>query len=336
MAMIQVQFEEFHSNIRLSEDDEHANLREKRDTLLKHLRERLDEGVPSYEDFHQGSYSMNTGTKPLDGNYDIDIGLIFDCTKQAYPDPVELKTKVKDALTHGNRSVQVRRPCVTVTYIKDGKPEYHVDLAVYVKRGDNLLDIAMGKENSEQSRRIWEVSNPKALTDTIKNRFKDEDAAQYRRCIRYLKRWRDLRFSNGNPISIALTVAAYKWFQPEKDFFSSKYIDLAAMEKWTGTILGQFQSVWHDEELAERLAIELPVSPFNDLMSKMTNNQMKDFQEKLKKLNEELKAARTEELPEVACKKMRGQFGDEFPIPDKEDTARKTNKAPYVSTGSSA
>ena len=282
MAMIQGQFEEFHSNIRLNEDDEHANLREKRDTLLKHLRERLDESVPSFEDFHQGSYSMNTGTKPLDGNYDIDIGLIFDCASQAFPDPVQLKIKVKEALTHGNRTVQVRRPCVTVTYMKDGKPEYHVDLAVYVKREGNLLDLAMGKENSEKSKRYWEVSDPKTLTDTIKNRFKDEDAAQYRRCIRSMKRWRDVRLSNGNLISIALTVAAYKWFQPGKDFFSSKYIDLVAMKNWTEAILGQFRSVWYDEELVERLTVELPVSPYNDLLSKMTNSQMKDFQAKLK------------------------------------------------------
>ena len=336
MALVQPQFEEFHANIRLKEDDEQAKLREKRDMLLKALREKLEKGVPSFEDFHQGSYSMNTGTKPLDGNYDIDIGLIFDCTSDTYPDPVTLKVKVRDALIHGNRSVEIRRSCVTVTYLKDGKPDYHIDLAIYVKRQDGYLDLAKGKENSEASKRFWEISDPKALTKSIKDRFTDDNAAQFRRCIRSLKRWRDVRFSTGAPISIALTVAAYNWFQPNKDFFTSKYSDLLAVKELTASMLGQFCSVWHDGEAIERLTVNLPVVPRSDLLAKMSNIHMANFHTKLKKLNEELEAANKEELPEVACKKLQGQFGDEFPVPDKEDTAKAISQAPFVSTGSSA
>ena len=70
-AAVQTYFEDFHRAIRLDEDDENAKLREKRDTLLKDLFNRLPEGMPSFESFHQGSYSMRTGTVPLDGNYDI-------------------------------------------------------------------------------------------------------------------------------------------------------------------------------------------------------------------------------------------------------------------------
>jgi len=88
VPLIQSCFEKFHTIIKLDEDDEKAKLREKPDTLLRILRANLPADVPAFEDFHQGSYSMHTGIIPVDGNYDIDIGLIFDCSRTAYPDPV--------------------------------------------------------------------------------------------------------------------------------------------------------------------------------------------------------------------------------------------------------
>lgn len=93
MASIQSQFEEFHTNIKLDDDDHGAKLREKRETLVSNLRANLAEGVPSFTYFNQGSYAMNTGKKPKDGNYDIDVGLKFDCKRDKYKDPVELKKK---------------------------------------------------------------------------------------------------------------------------------------------------------------------------------------------------------------------------------------------------
>jgi hypothetical protein len=216
MPAIQKSFEEFHSRIKLDNDDEKATLREKREVLIDALTANLDESVPVFETFNQGSYAMHTGVVPLDGNYDIDVGVIFDCKQGRYPDPVVLKKKVHDALDTPVRTVLIRRPCVTVNYLRKGKTEYHVDLAIYAKRDDDQLDIAKGKENSAQEFRIWEVSNPKKLTELICAAFTDDkELAQYRRCIRYIKRWRDVQFRNGGtPLSIALTVAAKQWFRP--------------------------------------------------------------------------------------------------------------------------
>lgn len=334
MAAIQTQFDQFHAAVKLDEDNEKAKLREKRDTLIKELRERLPEDAPSFEYFHQGSYSMHTGVVPLNGNYDIDVGLIFDCKRDKYADPVELKKIVRDALSNGNRTVDIRRPCVTVTYMRDGTPIYHVDLAIYVKRDDSYLDLAMGKENSDAEKRYWQVSDPKTLTSKITGRFSDDDAAQYRRCIRALKRWRCEKFSTGGPLSIAITTAAHQWFQPAKSV-SGKYLDLIALKNLTATMLVQFSDTEHDGEIANRLKVYLPVTPNNDLMAGMTNIQMSDFKGKLKALNDALKSAEAEELPEVACATLQKHFGDDFPVPDKNETA-KSVKAPYISTGASA
>lgn len=331
MPAVQKQFDDFHASIKLDEDDEKANLREKRNTLIETLKAKLPADVPTFEYFHQGSYSMHTGLVPLDGNYDIDVGIIFDCKRDEYPDPVELKKKVREALNSNGRTVKIRRPCVTVNYMRDGEPEYHVDLAIYAKRDDGLLDLAKGKEHSEASRRVWEISDPKQLTELICTRFKDDELAQYRRCIRYSKRWRDIQSCSGAPLSIALTVAAYRWFQPYQTTNGTS-ID---MLEWVKAMLGQFQWFTTDEGMHERLQIFLPVTPNVDLMEWMTRFQMENFKAALESLCVALDEAYDETLPEDACKLLVKQFGDEFPIPAKTDTA-KAVAAPFIHTGNSA
>jgi hypothetical protein len=337
MPAVQKQFEDFHSTIKLDEDDEKAKLREKRETLLKALRDNLDDDVPSFTNFNQGSYSMHTGVVPLDGNYDIDVGLIFDCKRDKYHDPVVLKKKVRDALAKPPRTVLIRRPCMTVNYMRDGKPEYHVDLAIYTKRDDELLDIAKGKENSSAEFKVWEVSDPKGLTSVICDAFiKDDELAQDRRCIRYLKRWRDIQFRNGGaPLSIALTVAAQKWFKPHLET-SGKPTDLLALLAWVKAMLSHFEETYtSDDGRHSRLKVTLPVRPYNDLMERMTKGQMSTFKEKLEALRDALDDAYNDDLPEDACKRLNKQFGDDFKIPEKSETARKI-AAPVISTGSSA
>lgn len=337
MPAVQKQFEDFHSAIKLDEDNEKATLREKREILIKALKEKLPGDVPAFENFNQGSYSMHTGVVPIDGNFDIDVGLIFDCKKDKYPDPVVLKKKVRDALDSNFRTVVIRRPCVTVNYQVDGEPEYHVDLVIYAKREDGLLDLAKGKENSASEYRIWEDSDPKKLTELIRTRFNDaEELAQYRRCIRYMKRWRHVQFRNGGaPLSIALTCAARDWFSPS---FSTagKPLDLQAMLAWVKEMLARWEAVYTSEDgLYYRLKVHLPVVPYGDLMEGMTKGQMDTFKQRLEGLRDALQSAYDEELPEDACKTLSKQFGDDFKVPDKQATAKAVT-APVISTGSSA
>ena len=337
MPAVQKQFEDFHGAICLDNDDEKAKLREKRETLIKALKANLDDGVPLFDNFNQGSYSMHTGVVPLDGNYDIDVGLVFDCKKSAYPDPVVLKKKVRDALYSNFRTVVIRRPCVTVNYMSGGKIDYHVDLAIYAKRDDGRLDLAKGKENSANEHRSWEVADPKELTRRICGAFNNADhLAQYRRCIRYLKRWRHVQFQNGGaPLSVALTVAALHWFQPNFGT-SSKPIDLLAMLGWVKAMLEKFDYAFtNDDGSHQRLKVLSPVEPYNDLMAKLTKAQMTTFKEKLEALRDALVEAYDEDLPEDACKHLTKQFGADFKVPEKAETA-KVVKAAAISTGNSA
>lgn len=341
MANIQKYFEEFHDNIRLrpSHDREIA---EKRTIVVQKVRAYLkakfeEEGlpVPQFEQFDQGSYAMDTGILPAkEGDYDIDVGLLFRISASDYADPVTVKQWILEALENHTSDVLMKEPCVTVNYMEDGETIYHVDLAVYADANlDGRTYLARGHENSESSARRWEPSEPRKLVELVLQRFAD-DGAQFRRIIKYLKRWKDVKFldgGNSTPLGIGITIAAYNWFEPSKtvDTFTGavRYDDRAALKSFLERLLGQF--------LGGRLSVMLPVDPRGDLFAKMTDLQMQDLKEKLKGLLAAVIAADVEPAPEVACEKMNKQFGDAFPIPEKSATAEPKRRA-IVHSNSSA
>lgn len=351
MADLQTQFEDFHEKIKL--DDENAVLREKRDILINKLRTRLkvifeekDEDTPTFTHFNKGGYAMSLGVVPLNGDYDIDIGLEFDIVKDDYPDPVLVKQWVYDALYGHTDDVKIKKPCVTVQYHLNNEPCYHVDFAVYgheTYQSENIY-LARGKPTSQSADKYWQRDDPKGLMKIIQDRFSnEEDRGQFRRSIRDLKRWKDNKFSpegHAAPIGIGLTVAAYNWFSPSRILVDPlqnkyKYQDLKALQSLVGQLLSHFAIVQHDNEWAERLVVNVPVQPYDDLFEKMTNAQMADFKDKLTALQNALDEAEKEADPVVACKKLVKQFGDDFPVPEIKETAQARGPA-IISSGNSA
>ncbi len=350
MARVQKQFDQFNEAIKLKRFEENQTLREKRDIIRRKLRERLPgvfaahgEECPAFFFRDQGSYKMGTGIKPLDDDFDIDQGLYFVIATTAYPDPVVLKRRVHEALDGHTDSVRIRRPCVTVTYHEEGEPIYHVDIAVYSDGSanpDGNSQLAKGREYSTPEHRYWEASDPQGLIDKIDERFKGNDAKQFRRGVRYLKRWKGEKFSGeGNvaPLGIGLTVATYDDLATVyTDEAAGKPDDLEALRRLVGKILGRFSRVFGaGGNLAWRLVVPLPVEPGNDLFEQMTDTQMAGFEEKLQALRDALEAATDEIDPVEACKTLQGVFGEDFPIPEKEETAKRHASA-IVSSSNSA
>jgi hypothetical protein len=350
MPDLQPYFEQFHDKIRLDFDDSQP-LRDKRDIILRKLEERIEkvfrekgESAPAFTYFNQGSYAMATGVRPPAGDYDIDVGITFDVSKDDYEDPVEVKQWVLDALNGHTSSVEMRRPCVTVTYQRSGEPVYHVDLAIYSspeRNADGKRYLARGKRTSGEEYREWEVSNPTELISVVRKAHEGKDRDQFRRVVRYLKRWRDVTFAadgNAAPIGIGLTVAALYWFVPQKllvNAFENKYVyrDLDALLSLVDNMLANFRlSIGHF--FANRLQVDLPVEPGGDLFAKMTNKQMEDFKEKLASLKDVLEVARDQTDPKVACEMLREQFGEDFPVPAKETTAQVRSRAITSSSAS--
>lgn len=343
---LQSQFSKFHDNIKLDIED-NKQLREKRKMLIDEIREFLKkkseaEKKPliTFTEFNQGSYSMGTGNKPIndEDDYDIDVGLLFDISKNDYG-PLEVKKWVHDALSAKQfRTVEWKKACIRVQYMEEGFPKFHVDFAVYSdseSNRDKKTYLAKGTPTIASDQVKWEESEPKRLKDLISSKFSySEDKGQFLRTIRYCKRWKDNKFKsvNGKPTGISITALALNGFVPytKNPFNSQESVDdHKALIQFIDFILGQF-SRW-----TARIEVKLPVPPYNDLFEKMSDEQCKVFKGKLENLKEVLEEAYAEADPHEACKILRKEFGDDFPIPPKEETGQNRRKA-VVGTSESA
>lgn len=212
---LQERFKNFHNKIKLDYDT-NAELREKRDILCGILSN--SDRLPTFEKLDQGSYSMYTGVIPLDGKeYDIDVGLRFNVCKNDYT-PLYFKEIIQDILKdHTEYGAEIKKPCVTVTYKKNGEAAFHVDLVTYAYENpdghNSQLYLARGK-NAASEDACWERSDPKGLIDYIMDQT-SAHKEQFRRVVRYLKRWKNLKFSSlghAEPPSIGITLMVADYY----------------------------------------------------------------------------------------------------------------------------
>jgi hypothetical protein len=324
VANVQRHFHIFHKRIRLNLD-ENQTLREKREIVCGKLRERLPyifgaagEDCPWFEIRDQGSYKMGTAVYPLDRDFDIDLGMFFQIDPNVY-DPVGLKRVVHAALAGHTRKVHIRRPCVTVQYQQAGQPTYHVDIAVYSdgsRSRDGIPRLAMGKERSRKEFCVWEPSDPATLTAEILGSYVGEDLTQFRRVVRYLKRWKDANFSargNGAPRGIALTVACHQHFEPAY-FRDNTADDLTALIQVVDGMLESFTRRGQSGSVRYDVRIELPVEPYADLCERMTDLQKLHFYNQLATLLDVLDTVDRGRSQLKACQRLRRVFGNHFPL----------------------
>lgn len=335
MPTLQTAFTDFHDAIKL--DDENETLREKREILLKKLKENISEDAASYTTFNQGSYAMHTGIKPEDSDYDIDVGLKFNINKADYEDPVKVKHWVKDALEGHTKSVKIRRSCITVQYQQNEEPLYHVDFAVYAANNDDLkLYIAKGKEFSDDDQKYWEVSDPQGLIEVVSNKYSGKDAEQFRRVIRYMKKWKIHNFSssgNSAPTGISLTVLAYNLFSPSSVYDSftntNSYNDFNALRNLVTKIKNQFSLKYDNESNSFCYSItnNLPTEPYNNLFEKMSLKQQDTFHSKIVAMDEKLDEVEEKDTLSEKCTLLAELFGDDFPVLSERSIVGSTESA---------
>ncbi|MCI5221540.1 MAG: nucleotidyltransferase [Candidatus Electrothrix sp. AR4] len=321
MADLQRQFEKFHDQIKLT--DEKKLLREKRDILKNNLEEgfkKIDEAPKIDTYLLQGSYAIHTGIKPANDDYDIDVGVVFDCSREDIG-ALKLKNMVKNALDHPSRDPKLKNPCITIQYSQNGENTYHVDMPVYIKRDDEEgYDLAWGKSSSSED---WVQSDPKGLVDAINEKYPDdEERYQFRRVVKYLKAWKGNKFSFNVP-SIGLTLAVWDMFSSNIDPFDNSRNDLSALRKTISKIHSSFQGVNIDENGANlyRLETRLSVVPKNDVFEKLTDKKMTELWTKMGYLLNALSDAEREERIDSASKEL-GKYFPDFPVPTSQETAK--------------
>lgn len=329
MISLQKYFDQFHEAIKL--DYENDDLRTSRDAIKSKLENSFkdyfkDPAVPTPTFFDQGSYALSTGIKPYENEicFDIDEGVKFNVSPLVYKDPVDFKKAIRDALKdHTDLGVTIKGPCVRVKYSNDKKEKYHVDLAIYATNGQtqrgSLLYLARGKEFSEEKEKYWENCRPEALIDLINNNFTNQkDRDQFRRIVRYLKRWKDIRFlpsGTSSPTGISLTITCAKYFHPVigGDGIPN---DLLAIQNLLSSILLNTQQYQLNGAIVKRFVCNLPVEPRNDLFRRMTDNQMANFLEELKRTLDLIGKLEQLQTENEACLSLAEIFGEDFPVPE--------------------
>lgn len=347
---LQKYFKEFNKKIKMDYDVK-GELKDKRDVLLGILRDADD--LPAFAEYNQGSYSMYLGVEPLDKEYDIDVGIRFNSNCSDY-EPMDLKNKIYELLkNHTDYGATIKKPCVTVTYKKDGEAAYHVDLVVYTYENkddtSSQLFLARGK-SSESDETCWEKSDPVGLVNYVNDKYKGDDSKddreQFRRVVRYFKRWKNKKFSssgNAEPPSIGITLIAVDRFESSKkyDYLEEKYIydDLDAVLSFAKEIksLFNFKGISDNGRLLYSIEYYLP-STLNfeantNVFKKMSDNYMTDFKEKIDSLVTDLEVVKNETDEVEQCKKLSKIFGDDFPVPEKKSAAKQQmNYIPPVSS----
>lgn len=316
MANLQPQFETFHDRIKPGSFNGEKPLREKRDRIRARLQRELSGiGEKTLEILAlriQGSYQTRTTVKKVKGEIDIDVGLYLDLDVDQVG-PVEVKKCVHEALEGYTQKVDFRRHCIRIRYQRG----FHVDVAVYAGGESDGGDcyLAAGKRHSGNSYKGWERSNPRKLHDIIIDKFDEGERRQLRRTVRYLKRWSELHFRQGGneaPTGIALTTAAYRYFEPKGfgAFGNGEPNDLEALRRLTQDLLDAFDS--------DEIEVRFPAAPHDDLFGEMTPIQQENFKHELQKLHRVLRDASCSGSQTEACALLSKVFTQDFPDGNEE------------------
>lgn len=329
MADIQKHFERFHDIIRIDYEMSQL-LREKRDIILNRIRKHLkDNGRPGFDELLQGSYAMKTGAAPIEElEYDIDVGLRFSFSEKDHT-AVEVRQWIFEAVDGHTETVEDKGPCARVTYA-DG---YHVDLVSYAV-WDDALGITQFRLAHKKNG--WKPADPLKLLEYVYAAMKPyagtEDSAtstnQFRRAVRYLRRWYDEAIpeeSEAKPTGLAYVLAAVQYLRPTRTW-NGKPNDLLAVQNFA-TVLSL---------LPGRIVVKKPTPEYDDLFAKLSEADMNDFKARLGALALDLGAAGRETDPVKACNLAKKHFGRDFPVPEPEETAKKTAAPAIVPSSSSA
>ena len=335
---IQTHFDKFHNKIKLGrEDDAYRKARERDDSIKSEVVSAFaSAGYPVVHDFIQGSLKTHTGIVPTSGDYDIDRALVIDAGT-APDNPVVPKKKTLDVLENrGFKNAKIKKPCVTADYASDN---VHIDFIIY-KRWSSQHYLAVGKENSDENNREWSAADPHGLTDWINDdsNYWAADAkevlAQFRRLVRYLKRWRDVQFSEtvtAKIFSIGLTVMVKERLVSSFSTEGARQ-DLQALRKTVDAILA---AGYFTEEQAGRyrVRVHLPKEPWRDIFHNSSLDTGTQLYNKLTRLKEKLADAEGLSDERKQCQILNGLFGDDFEVPEPPKGSSKTTKATYASAG---
>lgn len=324
------QFADFYKEIKI--DEEVEDLKEKREILQNDIEDKLPGELKKYsielkksdiEMFDQGSYRLHTTISNDYGSIDRDVAVMFPLDTDANSDPRKIKGYVRDSLKHENRTLDIKEPCVNVSYVENGEEWMHIDLPVYAKHNGKVY-LARGSEFATAGNYRWEETDPKGLNEWFLKRI--DGNQQLRRCIRYIKKWKQEKYHNSSfeheiPPSIGLTLLMCDCFVASTGKDGDD--DLSSLQASMQNIINMFTLTYDtDGELVKAdITKYLPVTPTDsDVFSKMKGSDTYGvkFYNRLNAALQNLTDACNVESEHDAGESVRKVFGDKFQVPPKQ------------------
>jgi hypothetical protein len=300
MADLNSEFETFHSGITLAYMKKESLRKARdaiRDRIRKYFQKNLEVKIPKF--FGQGSYAMGTTVNPLDGEFDIDDGVYLQNLDRnddrSWPKPETVHHWLVNATEGHTKEKPIdKRTCVRVRYAG----QYHVDLPSYSELNGQYM-LAEKRENG------WHRSDSLSLTLWFQEHVQ-ANGEQLRRAVQYLKAWAD--FQSGRrgkmPSGLILTVLTVKNFYPHERDDVSFSVTVGSVSNAVRPIFSVFNPIDSEEEFTARLS----------------ERQKKRFQEAINDLASDAANATKNDDREDAPRIWRRQFGDRFPVVEKNIT----------------
>ncbi|KZE26793.1 nucleotidyltransferase [Cronobacter sakazakii] len=331
---LQAKFKKFHDAIKLGRKDlEYTAARLKDESITTDIIERFKEdGYPVIEDFIQGSLATFTGIREKGQDFDIDRAIVIEAGL-APENPITPKLAVLEVLEkRGFKNAKIKKPCVTADYKAQN---LHIDIPIYRKYDNGQYELAVGKRHSDEDNREWSRAAPRELIDWVNDYDADEVYGsnkhdQFRRIVRYLKRWRNHTFGDDvrrKIYSIGIAVMVKESFCPSinDEGFPD---DLTALRETINHILN-YRSYFTLVDVDKyKISVALPVSPYRDIYHNSSVATGTQFRKKLSSLLKNLDKVVDEEQESKQCELLRSEFGEDFP----ECTATLTASSSVVKT----
>lgn len=300
MSDCNILFRRFYEKTNLSSSKK-ENLRVSRDAVRDKIKtffkKTLDAQVPDF--CFQGSFAIKTVVNPLDGEYDIDDGVYLQNLpndKNKWPSTEKVHKWIVNAVENHTDETQDKTNCVRVVY----KGKYHIDLPIY---GEDKGETLLARKGTES----WTRSDPKEFTEWFHRKLKIH-GEQMRRNVQYLKAWKDYKSLEFPSIAITILVGENHISFEERDDQSLFY----TIDK----ILYQ---------LKNDKAVKKPVYPYENVLGKLSDNQIDRIITKLEALKSDAEKALSLSNYDTskASELWERQFGDRFPINQSENDKAK-------------
>lgn len=343
---LQKQFNIFNKKIMVGwQDDKMKKIREKNEGengIEKQIKDKFkEEGYPVKEVFNQGSYSNNTSIIPMqDEDYDIDRGIVIDGSN-APEDPRKCKKILRDLLESRNlKEPKIKKPCVTAQYYESGKEKFHIDYPIYKKDSNNKYFLAIGKEHSGENERCWEEVEIKEFIKYLDGKDISDNPKrdQYKRLVRYMKKWRNHVFTGTERKHIYSVGLAVMTKEELKNSISyeGEINDLKALHETVSSILKTY-FIPDGLNSKYKVKVKLPKLPKRDIFEKHGTGIGTTFHDKLNELKKNLESVMKEESIKKQCELLRENvFGEEFPIAEEKTKNKKFVNSGYMSSSQGA